>query len=299
MKHTSKPSPLAEISIQGWEQYELLDLGHGWKLERFGSVVVQRPCPLARQAPARPKLWNPHLIYSPGPGQQGHWKVRAKLPEPWLVQFGPVVLQLVPSPAGQLGIFPEQSANWQWLMDHAELLQQTRGENDRGLLNLFAYTGGTTLAAAAVGVPVAHVDAARSAVRRAWSNARWSNLQDRPIRFLVDDARKFVQRELRRGCRYQAVVLDPPSYGHGPRGQVWQIRRHLPELLQLCWELSAPGPKLWLLTWHTRELHPRMVLHWIRQAGALQTSWLCGSMFLLSSTGRKLWSGYVIRAVWT
>ncbi len=287
-----------QLVVSGWEDYELLDFGHGEKLERFGPVVVRRPCPAAKCEPAEPDAWSAaRAVFS---RNQGRWKWQGPpLPRAWLLRWGPLVLELGLRDSGQLGLFPEQAANWHWLLERRELLAASATEGtDRGLLNLFAYTGVSTLAAAAAGAAVAHVDSARSVVIQARRNAELSYLADRPVRWLVEDAVRFAQRELRRGRRYRAVVLDPPSYGHGTGRRRWQIERDLPGLLELLAQLTGQVRRLVLLTWHTRRLPPKQVQQMAEQAGLVLPGarWQGGSLYLESRSGRRLWSGYVLRA---
>ncbi len=286
------------LVLPDWPDYELLDFGQGEKLERFGSVVVRRPAPGAQGPRRNARLWaQAQLVYD---RRQERWHRQGRLPDPWLVSWGPLVLELAPRGAGQLGVFPEQAINWQWLLDQQRLLQAPpEDEEDRGLLNLFAYTGGSTLAAAATGAAVAHVDSARSVVTQARRNAQHSSLDQRPIRWLVEDALRFAQRELNRGRRYRAVVLDPPSYGHGTGKRRWQIQRDLPELLRVLAGVSEGCRRLVLLTWHTRRLAPQQVQQMAEEAGLAVPGarWESGSLFLTAACGtRQLWSGYVLRA---
>jgi 23S rRNA (cytosine1962-C5)-methyltransferase len=223
--------------------YELIDAGDGRRLERFGDVVVDRPAASAGESRRDAAAWaSADLIFDRLDG----WRIaRAEAPAAWTVGFGALTLELRRAEAGQVGVFPEQQANWSWL---AGRLTEPVTEP---VLNLFAYTGASTLALAAAGAGVAHVDASRTAVTWARRNASLSGLSDRPVRWLVDDADAFVARELRRGRRYAAVVLDPPSYGHGPGGRTWRLEQHLPSLLQNCVALARGSPAFVLLTAHT------------------------------------------------
>ena len=223
--------------------YELIDAGDGRRLERFGDLVVERPAPSADTARRDTGAWaSADLVFERLDG----WRIaRAEAAAPWTVRFGALTLELRPAESGQVGVFPEQQANWSWL---AARLTETATEP---VLNLFAYTGASTLALAAAGAGVAHVDASRTAVTWARRNAALSGLSDRPVRWLVDDADAFVARELRRGRRYAGIVLDPPSYGHAPGGRSWRLEQHLPSLLESCLALARRSPAFVLLTAHT------------------------------------------------
>jgi len=230
------------------DQYELLDIGRGRRLERFAAIRLDRPCPAAEQIPVGDaNAW--HQVdgrFERGAGEQGQWYLSGPLPERWTVAAGPVQLELKRTEFGHLGVFPEHAATWDWI--GARVAAAGRAIR---VLNLFAYTGGSTLAAAAAGAEVTHLDAARNIVAWARRNAELSGLAAAPIHWIADDARKFVRRELKRGKRYDAVILDPPSYGHGTRGEVWRLSQHLAGLLVDCAALSAGQREFLLLTCHT------------------------------------------------
>jgi 23S rRNA (cytosine1962-C5)-methyltransferase len=230
------------------DQYELLDFGAGRKLERFGGFVVDRPAPGTNGTPKRDEsLWRAaDARYDARQPSQRRWKRFAQLPRPWRIAHDRVRLELRLTASGQVGVFPEQADNWCWLGRQV----RRRGGSLR-VLNLFAYTGASTLAAAAEGAEVVHVDASQTAVNWARRNAALSRLSDRPIRWIVDDACAFVKRELRRGNRYAAIILDPPSYGHGPRGQVWKLEDNMEPLLLDCRRLLGSRGVFVLLTCHT------------------------------------------------
>jgi len=236
--------------------YELLDFGGGRKLERFGAIVLDRPCPAVEGIrPAAPDAWAGADARFEGRNEEkGAWACRRELPEQWIVARGPLRFELKRTDFGHVGLFPEQAENWKWIA--GQVRRSGVGGKEEGggklkVLNLFAYTGGSTMAAAAGGAEVVHVDAAKNIVAWARRNAELSGLATAPIRWIVEDALKFVERELRRGNGYDAVILDPPSYGHGPRGQTWQIEKHLPRLLNLCGELLADRAAFMLLSCHT------------------------------------------------
>jgi len=241
--------------------HELIDAGDGRRLERFGDVVVDRPAPMAEEAPREPAAWSTADLRFDR--YVGWTSVADDEPQPWVVDDGGLRFELRPTEAGQLGLFPEQAPNRAWIRDALADASATAGAAataDRGpglaVLNLFAYTGAMTLAGAIAGATVAHVDGSRPAVAWARRNAELSGLADRPIRWLVDDVETFVEREIRRGRRYDAVVLDPPSYGHGSRGTTWRLEDRLDGLLDRCAELTGDDPAFALLTAHTPGFGP-------------------------------------------
>jgi 23S rRNA (cytosine1962-C5)-methyltransferase len=285
------------------EQYELLDFGGGRKLERFGPVVVDRPAPAAEGARmAHPELWRGATARFDGPRTgDGTW---TPAPDKWLPTEWQFVcegaaefrLQLDALPSGQVGVFPEQRDNWDWIARQIASGLATR-ERPLRLLNLFAYTGGSTLVAASAGAEVVHVDAARSIVDRARHNAALSGLADRPIRWIVEDAVKYCRREVKRGSRYDAVVLDPPSYGHGPKGEAWQIGDDLLPLLRLCGQLTADSRALVLVTCHSPGIGPAELAAYLSEGifGHCGQPPAAGELFLETATGRRLPSGVFAR----
>jgi 23S rRNA (cytosine1962-C5)-methyltransferase len=277
-------------------EYELLDFGDGRRLERFGEIVVDRPCPAADAcARSMPDVWNrADIRYERSADGSGNWKQRRQGPDHWTVRHQAIRFELRPTPLGQLGIFPEQAGNWDWI----EARVRRAGRALR-VLNLFAYTGGATLAAAAAGAEVVHVDASKPVVAWARRNAAQSNLAAAPIRWIVEDAQRFVERETRRGRRYEAIILDPPSYGHGPSGTPWKIERDLDSLLARCAAVLAEPAAFVLLTCHTPALGPSRLKRVL--AGSLATgderSVRVQPLFLPTADGRQLPSG--LAATWT
>lgn len=223
--------------------YELLGVGPGWRIERFGVKVVDRSTEETEPAQRDAGDHQPDLRYTRWSGWEGAL-------DPWTMEIDDVRLELRPTDTGQVGVFPEHFTLWPWLRD------RVAGHDAPSVLNLFGYTGATTLALAASGAAVTHVDASRPAVSWARRNAELSGLQDRPIRWIVDDVATFVGREIRRGRRYDGVVLDPPTYGHGRGGAVWQIERDLVPLVDELALVTAGGPRFALLTAHTPNFTP-------------------------------------------
>jgi 23S rRNA (cytosine1962-C5)-methyltransferase len=277
-------------------QYELLDFGAGRKLERFGPWVVDRPSPAALDsAPKRPELWSKAAArYERNEGQRGAWSRAADIAAAWQISCGPFRLELRLTDWGQVGLFPEQADNWSWIGE-----QVRAAKAPVKVLNLFAYTGASTLAAAAAGAEVTHLDAAAGVVAWARRNAQLSGLGDAPIRWITEDARKFVRRELKRGNRYDAVILDPPGYGHGPGGEAWKLEEHLGDLLAMCGELTAGGREFFLLTCHSGELAygPALLKYTIAHLPGLRGSGrLSGAdLRLRSANGSWLHSGAAVR----
>ncbi len=233
------------------EEYELLDAGHGRKLERFGREILDRPSPAAEgMTPTDPASWRRATVrFESERGGQGEWERRTSAGSDegeWSVRHGAVRLGLQLRPSANIGIFPEQAENWNWITDRVERMVDGGIGHAPRVLNLFAYTGGATLAAAAAGAEVTHVDSSGPTVAWAKRNAAASSLDDRPIRWLVEDAVRFVAREVRRGNHYDGVIADPPTYGHGPKGRPFKFARHLDELLEGCGalldeKLAGPG----------------------------------------------------------
>lgn len=296
--------------MTNWPDYELIDFGAGRKLERFGSWTLDRPCPAAITiTAARPAAWTRASARFDGDrAANGVWK---PAPEQWpspdevvqipLAADAVLRMQLEPLPSGQLGVFPEQGSCWRWIREQAARALGPAAAPGRNpelrVLNLFAYTGGSTLAAASAGAEVVHVDAARSAVDRARHNAAASGLADRPIRWIVEDALKFCRREVRRGNRYDAVILDPPTYGHGPKGEEWQIKRDLLPLLALCGELTERRPKFLLATCHTPGIGPAELAASLADGvfGHCGQPPRTGALTLETTDGRRLPSGVSAR----
>jgi 23S rRNA (cytosine1962-C5)-methyltransferase len=229
-----------------WRDYQLLDSGDGQKLERFGSYVLVRPEAEAVWSPAlsRREWETAHAIFRPSPEENGgHWEARKPLPERWELTYKNLRCYLQPTSSRHVGVFPEQATHWDWIADQVRIRQGACR-----VLNLFGYTGLASLAAASAGAQVTHVDASRKVVNWARDNQVLSGLENRPIRWIVDDALKFVQREARRDSRYDGIVLDPPKFGRGPKGEVWEFYKLLPELLKACRAILTEQPAFMVLT---------------------------------------------------
>ena len=277
--------------------YQLLDFGDGRRLERFGAITLDRPCPAAESfQQAEPDAWTRADARFEGRDQErGQWTYRRELPERWTIAHGAMRLELKRTDFGHLGVFPEQAENWEWIGEQCRLSASQDNEEKTKILNLFAYTGGSTLAAALGGAEVVHVDAAKNILAWARRNAELSGLADAPIRWIGEDATKFVIRELKRGNRYGAVILDPPSYGHGPQGEVWRLSKHLPRLLSLCVELTAGRPQFMLLTCHTPGYDADALGVMMLEAFGGRGIVSGGALTLRSIAGNHLPSGVLVR----
>jgi len=241
------PNPLKLIETAGFEDYALLDSGAGRKLERFGKIVVDRPEPQA--------LWSPHLARATwdeahavfageDDEEKGRWRIEKPVPESWPVKVRGVTMLCRLSGFRHMGLFPEQLPHWEWMLAR---LAECRDERPR-VLNLFAYTGAASLLAAAAGAHVTHVDASKKAIAWAKENQAASKLEDAPVRWILDDAKKFVAREVRRGKSYDLILVDPPKFGRGPDGEIWDLFTGLPSLMTDCANLLAPAQAALVLT---------------------------------------------------
>ncbi len=241
----------------GWTDYELLDCSRGEKLERWGDRVLLRPDPQAIwDTPRRNKLWDrPDARYARASSGGGAWESR-NVPGRWTVAYRDLTLNVGLMNFKHTGVFPEQAANWDFARE-----QIRRAGRPVSVLNLFAYTGGATAACAAEGASVCHVDAARGMVQWARENAKASGLEDRPIRWIVDDCARFVERERRRGRRYDAVIMDPPSYGRGPSGQVWKLEEDLYPFVELVAGVLCDRPLFVILNSYTAGLAPSVLTY--------------------------------------
>ncbi|MBQ9941811.1 MAG: class I SAM-dependent methyltransferase [Christensenellaceae bacterium] len=231
--------------------YQVLDTGDGMKLESWSGVILARPDPQVIWAKQKPGLWQKaDAVYRRSNTGGGHWEYNKKLPERWTVGFRNLKFYVRPTGFKHTGLFPEQSANWAFMMEKIK----ESGIEQPEVLNLFAYTGGATMACAAAGAKVTHVDAAKSMVAWAKENAALSGLADRPIRYMVDDCLKFVLREQRRGRRYHGIIMDPPSYGRGADGQVWKVEQDLYNLVVEAAKLLADDALFFIINSYTTGL---------------------------------------------
>lgn len=289
------------------EDYQLLDFGLGRKLERFGPLVLDRLCPAADDTkPARSELWATADLRLDRKGEVLSRSDKASRllrddSAGWAVRLQQVVFGLRLTPFGHVGIFPEQASNWAWLDDLCRRqTESTATPAPLRCLNLFAYTGGTSLVLARAGCHVVHVDASQPAVAWARANAQASGLADATVRWIVEDARKFVAREIRRGNQYDLVVLDPPSFGHGPSGKRWDMEEHLPALLDGCVELLSENGAHLLLSAHSTQPSDRDVYDCLRNSlqrcgRVASASSGRGRLGLTDVAGRRLDAGFFLR----
>ena len=251
--------------MQTQNDYELIDSGNGRKLERFGPYVIARPCAQAAWRPALTTAeWDQlaHAQFSREP--ENRWSFKTKLPDQWTIEVDGVKFKISPTEFGHLGIFPEQRNSWSWIRDTVEKVkkQENRPIN---VLNLFAYSGGSTLAPAIAGADVCHLDASKGMVTWANDNAKLNQLEKAPIRWIVDDVNKFLKRELRRGKKYDGIILDPPTFGRGNKGEVFKIEEAIQELLDDCRQLLSDNPLFVVLSCHTPGFTPMVLRHLLEQ----------------------------------
>lgn len=247
---------------QGWEDYEVLDTGNGEKLERWGDVILQRPDPQTIWPPAAPEKWRrADAVYHRSERGGGSWETRRQLPERWTVRYGDLRFYVRPTGFKHTGLFPEQAANWDWMREKIA----ASGRKDVRVLNLFGYTGGATLACAAAGARVTHVDAAKGMVQWAKENRELCGLPETSCRWIVEDAIRFVQREIRRGNTYDGILMDPPSYGRGPSGEVWKLENELYGLIDTAAQVLSPEPVFFLINSYTTGFQASVLSNMIRK----------------------------------
>ena len=251
----------------GWKDYEVIDSSDGEKLERWGQYILVRPDPqVIWDTPRTDKRWkHPNAHYHRSKKGGGEWEF-FDLPEQWQISYKNLTFNLKPFNFKHTGLFPEQATNWDWFGHLISEKVKKNPDKPVKVLNLFAYTGGATLAAAAAGAAVTHVDASKGMVTWAKENAVSSGLGDAPIRWLVDDCVKFVEREIRRGNHYDAIIMDPPSYGRGPKGEIWKIEESVYPLVQLCAKLLTDKPLFFLINSYTTGLQPAVLTYMISTA---------------------------------
>ncbi len=238
-----------------WKEFEVIDTSGGEKLERWGDVILARPDPqIIWNTPKGAQWKQANARYQRSAAGGGSWDIKSMNKDQWTIEYGALRFKISPTGFKHTGLFPEQAVNWDFM---AEKIR--RADREISVLNLFAYTGGATLACAEAGAKVCHVDASKGMVQWARDNAQLSKLDAKPIRWIVDDCKKFVEREIRRGNRYDAIVMDPPSYGRGPGGEVWKLEEQIYDLVALCVQVLSDRPLFFLLNSYTTGLSPSVM----------------------------------------
>ena len=239
-----------------WKDYEIIDMANGEKLERWKNIKLVRPDPqIIWKDKSFPKEWDKaNATYKRSNKGGGGWNYKTKLPESWQIKYKDLTFNLKPMGFKHTGLFPEQAVNWDFMINKIK-----NAGREIKVLNLFAYTGGATVACSYAGASVCHVDSSKGMTAWAKENVQSSGLSDRPVRFIIDDVIKFVQREIRRGNKYDAIVMDPPSYGRGANGEVWNIEESLYKLVELCTEVLSDKPLFFLINSYTTGLSPTIL----------------------------------------
>lgn len=244
-----------------WRDIEVLDTGDGLKLERWGEYVLSRPDPQVIWPKGNPALWRrADAVYERSATGGGEWRMARQLPQRWEVGYKDLRFFVRPTGFKHTGLFPEQAANWDWMR------QQLRAYPNARVLNLFGYTGGATMACLAAGAQVTHVDAAKGITQWAKENRALSGLAEDRVRYIVEDAMTFIKRELRRGSRYEGILMDPPSYGRGPTGEVWKLEEALYPLVDLAAQLLSDTPVFFLINSYTTGYQPAVIDNILRRA---------------------------------
>ena len=283
------------LTSYNWKDYMLIDASDVQKLEKWGDYYLVRPDPQAIwQCRTEKKLWtSADAVYHRSKSGGGAWQYRTRLPKSWQIKYKDLIFNVKPMGFKHTGIFPEQAANWDFISEKI-----TSAKRDIKVLNLFAYTGGATIAAAHAGASVVHVDAAKGMVSWAKENAHSSGLLNAPIRYIVDDCVKFVQREIRRGNKYDAIIMDPPTYGRGPKGELWRFEDEFYSLAELCAELLSDNPLFVIVNSYTTGISHNVVanvLNFIiksKYGGNITSDELC---LMMSSNNLPLPCGYTTR----
>lgn len=244
-----------------WEDYEILDMANGEKLERWKSVILVRPDPqIIWKEKSYPHLWKTiNARYKRSKTGGGSWEYNKKVPTSWQVKYKELTFNIKPMGFKHTGLFPEQAVNWDWMI--SKIKQEKR---EIKVLNLFAYTGGATVACAYAGASVCHVDSSKGMVAWAKENVAASGLEKRPVRYIVDDVIKFVNREIKRGNQYDAIIMDPPSYGRGTNGEVWQFEENLYDLVNLCAKVLSNNPLFFLINSYTTGISAKVLENILR-----------------------------------
>lgn len=240
----------------GWNEYELIDSGDGERLERFGDFVLRRPYPEIIWSKSQSEIvWDSaDAVFTRTSGDKGYWQTKRQLPESWQLPWNEVTAMVHLSPFKHTGVFPEQSAHWEWMQELLAKRKIEKPEFQPQILNLFAYTGMASVVCTKAGAKVTHVDSSRSAIGWAKQNQLASGLNERSIRWILDDVLKFVTREVKRGVKYDGIIMDPPAYGHGASGEIWDFKTSFPKLLELCKQILVADPVFVLVNAYAVEL---------------------------------------------
>ena len=239
-----------------WKEYKILDMADGQKLEKWGDVILSRPDPqIIWKEKTYPEKWkNINATYHRSKTGGGAWEYNKKMPQQWQIKYKELTFNIKPMGFKHTGLFPEQAVNWDWMIDKIK-----NAKREIKVLNLFAYTGGATVACSYAGASVCHVDSSKGMVAWAKENIIASGLEKRPVRYIVDDVVKFVNREIRRGNKYDAIIMDPPSYGRGANGEVWQFENNIYDLVELCTKVLSDNPLFFLINSYTTGISSKVL----------------------------------------
>ena len=241
------------IIANNWKDYEILDMANGEKLERWKDIILVRPDPqIIWKSKSFPNKWKDvNAKYNRSSTGGGSWEYKKKLPNAWQINYKDLTFNIKPMGFKHTGLFPEQAVNWDWMIEKIKNAKKDKKDREVKVLNLFAYTGGATVACLSAGASVCHVDSSKGMVTWAKENVTSSKLQDRPVRYIVDDVVKFVNREIRRGNKYDAIIMDPPSYGRGTNGEVWKFEENIGDLVEICSKVLSDNPLFFLINSYT------------------------------------------------
>ena len=243
-----------------WKEYKILDMANGQKLEKWGNIILSRPDPqIIWKEKTFPNKWKEiNATYNRSKTGGGSWDFKKKLPSQWQIHYKNLTFNIKPMGFKHTGLFPEQAVNWDWMINKIKTEKQ-RTNREIKVLNLFAYTGGATVACLSAGASVCHVDSSKGMTTWAKENVASSGLEKRPVRYIVDDVVKFVNREIRRGNKYDAIIMDPPSYGRGAKGEVWQFENNIFDLVELCVKVLSNKPLFFLINSYTTGISSKVL----------------------------------------
>ena len=297
MLHKTKLSKKGETMniANNWKDYEILDMANGEKLERWGEYYLVRPDPqIIWDKKSNPKLWNKaNAYYNRSKTGGGCWDYKTNLPKAWQIKYKNLTFNIKPMGFKHTGLFPEQAVNWDWMINKIK-----NSKREIKVLNLFAYTGGATVACLSAGASVCHVDSSKGMVAWAKENVSSSNLQDAKVRYIVDDVIKFVQRETRRGNTYDAIIMDPPSYGRGTSGEIWQFENNISKLVELCTKVLTKKPLFFLINSYTTGISAEVLANILKINLSKQKGTISAGEVGLPMTNSKLVLPCGIYAKW-